>query len=219
MNALEEVSARYAHHDETVRQPRQFFDHRALCGIRSGQHGVQRRHDRHPQLAQQGEEVGASLAAEDPVLVLNGEHIHLIDVQEVGRAPIRIEVALGDLEPDTRRICVPSTASFIATTKTSQSGCAAANPSARWVVNVAMPQCRGRWFPRIANRFIRFGRITASATQRSSWNAENAGRRSRRGRLIVPATLTDGCSLLHRANTLRCAPEVAASNRASAVHK
>jgi hypothetical protein len=68
VNALEQLRARYAHHDETVGQPPELFDHRALCRIRSGQHSVECRDDRHPHLPQQREQVGTGLAAENPVL-------------------------------------------------------------------------------------------------------------------------------------------------------
>ena len=105
---MQQVRARGAHDDEALREPRQLVDHRALRRIRRREDGVQRRHDRHAQLAQQREDVGAGLAAEDSVLVLHGQHVDVIDVQEVGGAPIRAEVALGDLEPDARRIAVPS---------------------------------------------------------------------------------------------------------------
>ena len=70
---------------------------------------MKRRDDRHPERAQEGEDVGARLATKDSVLVLHGQHIDVIDVQEIGRAAVRAEITLGNLEPDSRRIDVPST--------------------------------------------------------------------------------------------------------------
>ena len=89
--------------------------------------------------------MSARLAAKNSVLVLHRHHVDVIDVQEVGRAPIRREVALRDLEANSRRIGVlPSAGSFIARTNKSSSGNAFASASARSVVNVAMPHWRGR---------------------------------------------------------------------------
>ena len=51
--------------------------------------------------------MGARLATEDSV-VLHGQHVDVIDVQEICRSAVRAEVALGNLEPDARRIGVPS---------------------------------------------------------------------------------------------------------------
>src|SRR4030095_16963582 len=48
----------------------------------------------------------AGLASEDAVFVLHADKVDGIDVQEVRCTPIRCEVALGDLEPDSRRISV-----------------------------------------------------------------------------------------------------------------
>jgi hypothetical protein len=79
-----------------------------LGRIRRRQHGVKRRDDRHPELAQEAQQVSASLATKDSVLVLHGQHVDVIDVQKVGCAPLRAEVSVGNLEPHSRRIAVPS---------------------------------------------------------------------------------------------------------------
>src|SRR5690349_6899225 len=42
-----------------------------------------------------------SLAAEDAVLMLNRQYVHLIDVEKVGGAAIRAQVGVADLESDT----------------------------------------------------------------------------------------------------------------------
>ena len=95
-----------AHDDQALRERGQLVHHRALRRVGLGEDGVQRRHDRHAQLAQQREDVAAGLAAEDPVLVLHAQDVDGVDVQEVRRAPVRGEVALGDLEADPRRVGV-----------------------------------------------------------------------------------------------------------------
>ena len=66
---------------------------RRCCGFGVGQDRVQRRHDRHAQLAQQRQQVTAGLAAEDAVLVLHGDDVDGVDVQEVGRARVGVDVA------------------------------------------------------------------------------------------------------------------------------
>ena len=52
--------------------------------------------------------MGACLAAEDPVLVLDRQHIGLIDVQVIRGSLVRAKVTLGNLEPDARGIRVPT---------------------------------------------------------------------------------------------------------------
>ena len=68
---------------------------------------MQRGDDRHPQVAQQAEDVAAGRAAEDAVLVLEADDVGVGEVQEVGRAEVAVELLLLDLEPDFRRVVVP----------------------------------------------------------------------------------------------------------------
>ena len=96
--------------------------HAALQRIGLGEDGVQRRDDRHPELAQELKDVAPGLSAEDSVLVLDRDDVDRVDVQEVRGAAVRRELALGDLEPNARRVCVAPTGSFIARTKHSISG-------------------------------------------------------------------------------------------------
>ena len=96
-----------AHHDEALREPRELVHHaraaadsgsaRIVCsvvtiGMRSSRSSV--------------EDVAAGLAAEDPVLVLQRHDVDGVDVQEVRGAPVRGDVALGDLEAHARRVGV-----------------------------------------------------------------------------------------------------------------
>ena len=71
------------------------------------QDGVQGRDDRHPQVAQQAEDVAAGRAAVDAVLVLEADDVGVREVQEVGRPEVAVQVLLVDLEPDLRRVVVP----------------------------------------------------------------------------------------------------------------
>ncbi len=69
---------------------------------------MQCRDDGHAHGSQQLEEVRTGLAAEDPVLVLHRQHVHLVDVQKIGRAAIRAQIPFADFESDARRIRVTS---------------------------------------------------------------------------------------------------------------
>ena len=54
--------------------------------------------DRHPQVAQQSEDVAAGRAAENAVLVLQADNVGVAEVEEVGRPAIRVQVLLVELE-------------------------------------------------------------------------------------------------------------------------
>ena len=64
------------------------------------------RDDRHAQFAQEGQDVAAGLPAEDAVLELQAHQIDVVDVQEVGGAPVGVDVLLGQLEANAGRIVV-----------------------------------------------------------------------------------------------------------------
>jgi hypothetical protein len=106
VNLAQEFPPPFAHHDEPRGKPRQLPHHPPLLVIRLAQHRVQRGHDRHPQLTQQGEDVAARGPAEDAKLVLHTKGIHPGDVEEIGGAQIRRQILLGDLETDLRRVIV-----------------------------------------------------------------------------------------------------------------
>ena len=67
---------------------------------------MQRRDDRHPQVAQQREDVAARRAAVNAVLVLEADDVGVAEVEKVGRAAIRVEVLLCELETHLRRVLV-----------------------------------------------------------------------------------------------------------------
>ena len=71
VHAMEQRGAVRAHNDEPFGEPGELVHAAALHGIGLAEDGVQRRHDRHAQLAQERENVAAGLAAEDAVLVLH----------------------------------------------------------------------------------------------------------------------------------------------------
>ena len=106
VHAVEERGAVAAHDDEALGEADERVHHRALHRVGLREDGVERRDDRHAQLAQELEDVAAGLAAEDAVLVLHGHDVDRVDVEEVGGAPVGGDVALGDLEADPRRIRV-----------------------------------------------------------------------------------------------------------------
>jgi hypothetical protein len=95
-----------AHHDQPFGKRNHLVQCALLIGARGGQDGVQRRHHGHAQLAQQGQHVPARGAAEDAVLVLQTHHVDRVDVQKLGRTPVRVDLAFGDLEAHALRIRV-----------------------------------------------------------------------------------------------------------------
>ena len=108
MNFVEEPGTLRRHHDESRRQLGELVHHPALADVRRFEDRVERGDDRHPQLAEQRQDVAACLPAEDPVLVLERQDVDSAHVQEVGGATVGDQVRLGDLEADTRGIRVTS---------------------------------------------------------------------------------------------------------------
>jgi hypothetical protein len=106
MDRCEQLGAVLAHHHQPLRELRQLVDHAALRQAGLAQDRVQRRHDRHAQLAQEGDQVAAGLAAEDAELVLHRDDVDAVDVQVVGGPPVRRRIGLADLEADARGVAV-----------------------------------------------------------------------------------------------------------------
>ncbi len=96
-----------AHDDQAFRELRDLVHRAPLHGARLAEDRVQRRHDRHAELAKQRQHVAPRLAPEDPVFVLHAHDVDPVDVQEVGGTAVRRDVVLGDLETDARRVRVP----------------------------------------------------------------------------------------------------------------
>ncbi len=88
VHLAEKLCSLLAHDDEALGQPRELVHHAPLLRRRFGEDGVQRRDDRHPELAEEREDVGARLSAVDPVFVLDGHHIDVVDVEKISRSPV-----------------------------------------------------------------------------------------------------------------------------------
>lgn len=109
MHVPQERPPRGTHDDEPLREGSKLVHHAPLQRIGLGEDGVQRRDDRHPELAQELKDVAPGLSTEDSVLVLDRDDVDRVDVQEVRGAAVRRDLALGDLEPNARRVCVAPT--------------------------------------------------------------------------------------------------------------
>ena len=106
VDVAEELSSAGGHDHQAIGQRGDLIHHAPLVQVRRGENRVKRRYDRHPQLAQKREQMTAGLSAEDPVLVLHGDHVDGVHVEEIGRARVRAVVAVGELEADALRIIV-----------------------------------------------------------------------------------------------------------------
>ncbi|QDV06244.1 hypothetical protein Poly30_17510 [Planctomycetes bacterium Poly30] len=107
VNAPKQLDRVFAHDHEAIGERDQLVHDRALIVTGLREDGVQRRDDGHAQLTQKRDQVGARTAPEDPVLVLDADHVDGVDVQEVGGAAIGSELALLDLEAHRVRVVVP----------------------------------------------------------------------------------------------------------------
>jgi hypothetical protein len=106
IDLLKETFASLGHHDETVRQCIELVHHRQLIGIWFAQHRVQGRYYRHVYVAQKSQKMAAGRPAVDAKLVLDQYYLHVVDIEEIGCAPVRIEFLFVDLKSDSSRIGV-----------------------------------------------------------------------------------------------------------------
>ena len=106
IDAAQQLAALLGHHDDLRRRLDDALHHRALRRRRIGQHGVERRHDRHGQARQQHEDVGAGFAAENSEFVLQAHDVEPAGIQEVCRAHVVFDIVVLDLQSDRRRIVV-----------------------------------------------------------------------------------------------------------------
>ena len=107
IDGLQESASPLAHHNHPVRQGRQFVHDLALCGVRLFQNGVKGGHDGHAEFAEQLDDVAPRHAPEDAELVLQTDHVDVVDVQEFGRAPVRGQFLVPHFKTDPRGIVVP----------------------------------------------------------------------------------------------------------------
>ena len=106
VDVAKERAGTLGHHDQAGRELGDLTEHAALLGAGLLEHGVQRRDDRHPQVAQQADDMAAGRAAEDAVLVLEADDVGVGEIEEIGRPQVRVELLFLDLEPDFRRVVV-----------------------------------------------------------------------------------------------------------------
>lgn len=94
------------HDDDALGEAHDLVHHAALLGIGLAEDRVQGRDDGNADLAQEGEQVAACRASEDPVLVLHAEDVGRAQVQEARGAPVGGVLVLGQLEADARGVGV-----------------------------------------------------------------------------------------------------------------
>ena len=75
---------------------RDLFHHHQLVRVRLAQNRVQCGHHWHLQAAQQMQNMASGWAAEDSVLVLQTHHVDVVEVQEVSRFLVGLQVILGE---------------------------------------------------------------------------------------------------------------------------
>ena len=100
------VRGALGHDDQPGRQVGDLSQHPAMLAGRIGEHRVQRGDDRHPQVAQQPDDVAAGRAAEDAVFVLEADDIGVGEIEEIGRPQVGVDLLLLDFEPHLRRVVV-----------------------------------------------------------------------------------------------------------------
>src|SRR6516162_11589449 len=98
IDLFEETFASVGHHNEALREFIELVHQRLLIRIWLAQHGVQRRYHWHVYVAQKSQKMAAGRPTVDAVLVLDQDHLDVVDVEEVGCAAIGIEVLLVDLK-------------------------------------------------------------------------------------------------------------------------
>ena len=100
------LGAPHRHHHQLVGKLDELVHDGPPGGIGLEQNRVQRGHHRHPQLAEQRQNVAPRGAAEDPELVLETHDVNVVDVEEFGGASIGGNLLLDDLKPDAIGILV-----------------------------------------------------------------------------------------------------------------
>ena len=106
INFAQNLRAFPSHHDHAVTAPHQLLHHFALREIRLAENGVQGRHHRHPHFLQERQQMTARRPAIDAELMLHAQHVGIVEVQKIRRAPVGIEILFQQLKADPRRIFV-----------------------------------------------------------------------------------------------------------------
>src|SRR5258708_22087204 len=103
---FEETFALVGHYDEAVREFIELLHQRLLIRTWLAQHGVQRRYHWHVYVAQKRQKMAAGRSPIDAKFVLDQDYLHVVDVEKIGCATIRIEFLLVDLKSDASWIVV-----------------------------------------------------------------------------------------------------------------
>ena len=152
---LQKLGRVLAHNNKTIRACGDFLQDDQLVDIWLTKNRMQSCHHWHFEVLQQPQDMAAALPSKNPVLMLQTHEIDFAGIKKVGGCLIGGEIALGYLESYPRRVAVADWGSLTATTNTPAAPNSSAIASHKSVVKVAIPHCRGRWFPTTA---IRIGR-------------------------------------------------------------
>ena len=94
------------HDDQPCRERDQLLHDAPLVGSRLTQNGMKRRDNRHPQFAQECQDVTAGGSAEDAELVLQADDVHVADVEKVRGAEIGRQVLFFNLKTNHFRVFI-----------------------------------------------------------------------------------------------------------------
>jgi hypothetical protein len=76
-----------------------------MC-VRLLEHGMQCRDEGHSKLPEKGQNVAPSAPPENPILMLETDHIYVADVQKIRGSRVRGKVVLEKLETDSFRVSI-----------------------------------------------------------------------------------------------------------------
>src|SRR5260221_11851147 len=93
--------------DEATRKFIKLFHYSALVLGRFAQQRMQSRYHWHIHVAEEGEKMAARHTAVDTEFVLNRNHLDVIDVQEIRRPPVRIQLLFIDFKTNPGRVVIP----------------------------------------------------------------------------------------------------------------
>ena len=95
-----------AHDNDAIGKPRNLFKHLTLIQVRITQHRVQRGHDRHLQLAQQGQDVAARDSAINAIFMLKADQIVAIEIEKLRGPLVGSQIFLFEFQAHLLRILV-----------------------------------------------------------------------------------------------------------------
>ena len=107
VSLLQDLDPLARHHHHAVASLQQFLHDLPLGPVRFAQDRVQRGDNRHPHLAEKSQKMASGRASVDPELMLDAKQVGVVEVQEIGAAPVGIEILLQEFEADAGRVVVP----------------------------------------------------------------------------------------------------------------